>query len=339
MKIQSVSRKVSLGASLLFIMLLAILSYINYSDSKANTTELLVNERTKVTQSAQLLLNTQLGDDIDAIENLAKLIGANNYSNQEVETILKAIENSSRFDLIFVGYQNDGMIIRSNGNSSLPTNEYDPRKRAWYERAIKENKTIVSDPYMSKTAQKLCVTVAAPIYSNNKLIGVVGADKAIDVLSKEFIEIGNAEGAYILLMDKNAKVIMSPASEYIGKTLNFTKEIIQKIQNKDFDAYGRVSYTHDGSQKLGKCINSSINDWIICSNIDVEFFEKKTDTIFYKQIILSIIFVIFASLTILLLAKKLLKPMDKIVSGLKDFFDFLNHKNDNPKAISLKSND
>nr|WP_317615671.1 methyl-accepting chemotaxis protein [Campylobacter fetus] len=31
--------------------------------------------------------------------------------------------------------------------------------------------------------------------------------------------------------------------------------------------------------------------------------------------------------------------MDKIVSGLKDFFDFLNHKNDNPKAISLKSND
>lgn len=187
MKIQSVSRKVSLGASLLFIMLLAILSYINYSDSKANTTELLVNERTKVTQSAQSLLNTQLGDDIDAIENLAKLIGANNYSNQEVETILKAIENSSRFDLIFVGYQNDGMIIRSNGNSSLPTNEYDPRKRAWYERAIKENKTIVSDPYMSKTVQKLCVTVAAPIYSNNKLIGVVGADKAIDVLSKEFI--------------------------------------------------------------------------------------------------------------------------------------------------------
>uniref|UniRef100_UPI003AF4D8FB hypothetical protein n=1 Tax=Campylobacter fetus TaxID=196 RepID=UPI003AF4D8FB len=91
-------------------------------------------------------MNTQLGDDIDAIENLAKLIGANNYSNQEVETILKAIENSSRFDLIFVGYQKTGMIIRSNGNSSLPTNEYDPRKRAWYERAIKENKTIVSDP-------------------------------------------------------------------------------------------------------------------------------------------------------------------------------------------------
>lgn len=146
MKIQSVSRKVSLGASLLFIMLLAILSYINYSDSKANTTELLVNERTKVTQSAQSLLNTQLGDDIDAIENLAKLIGANNYSNQEVETILKAIENSSRFDLIFVGYQNDGMIIRSNGNSSLPKNEYDPRNELGMKELLKKIRPLFQIP-------------------------------------------------------------------------------------------------------------------------------------------------------------------------------------------------
>ena len=45
MKRKSIARKVSFGVSLLFIILLAILSYINYSDSKANTTELLVNER------------------------------------------------------------------------------------------------------------------------------------------------------------------------------------------------------------------------------------------------------------------------------------------------------
>uniref|UniRef100_UPI00236755F1 PDC sensor domain-containing protein n=1 Tax=Campylobacter fetus TaxID=196 RepID=UPI00236755F1 len=312
---KSIATKVSGGVSLLFIVLLAILSYINYSDSKANTTELLVNERTKVVQSAESLLKTQLGDDINAIYNLSKLLGTNNYSNDEVGTILKAIETSSSFDLIFVGYENDGMMIRSNGNSHLPTNKYDPRKRSWYEKAVKENKTIISDPYVSVTTQKLSITVAAPVYSNNKLIGVVGADTAIDALSKEFIEIGNAEGAYALLIDKNAKVIMSPTSEYIGKTLNSSKEIIQKIQNKDFDQYGRISYTHEnGSKKLSKCIDSSINDWIICSAIDVEFFKKKTDAIFYKHIILSIIFVIFTLITVLLLAKRLLKPTDNIVS-------------------------
>ena len=122
MKRKSIARKVSFGVSLLFIILLAILSYINYSDSKANTTELLVNER----------------------ESLAKLLGSSNYSNEEVEKTLKVIENSSSFDLMFVGYQNDGMMIRSNGNSHLPTDKYDPRKRSWYQEVIKENKTIIS---------------------------------------------------------------------------------------------------------------------------------------------------------------------------------------------------
>ncbi|WP_277934267.1 PDC sensor domain-containing protein, partial [Campylobacter hyointestinalis] len=340
MKRKSIAGKVSFGVSLLFIILLAILSYINYSDSKANTTELLVNEREKVTQSAESLLKTQFGDDINTVESLAKLLGSSNYSNEEVEKTLKVIENSSSFDLMFVGYQNDGMMIRSNGNSHLPTDKYDPRKRSWYQEVIKKNKTIISEPYISATGQRLSITIAAPIYSNNTLIGVVGADTAIDKLSKEFVELGNAEGAYILLMDKNAKVIMHPTSEYIGKALNATKEILKNYQNKNFDKYGRVSYTHEnGSQKLGKCINSSIKDWIICSNIDVAFFEEKTDAIFYKQILLSIIFVLFASFAVLLLAKKFLKPMDEIVDGLKNFFDFLNHKNNNPKDIKLNSND
>ncbi|WP_277958548.1 cache domain-containing protein, partial [Campylobacter hyointestinalis] len=106
------------------------------------------------------------------------------------------------------------------------------RKRSWYQEVIKENKTIISEPYISTTGQKLSITIAAPIYLNNTLIGVVGADTAIDKLSKEFVELGNAKGAYILLMDKNAKVIMHPTSEYIGKALNATKEILKNYQNK-----------------------------------------------------------------------------------------------------------
>ncbi|QEL44175.1 methyl-accepting chemotaxis protein [Campylobacter fetus] len=53
-----------------------------------------------------------------------------------------------------------------------------------------------------------------------------------------------------------------------------------------------------------------------------------------------IITIIILSSLILLISKSyLLKAIKSIENGLKDFFDFLNHKNDNPKAISLKSND
>nr|WP_318010198.1 methyl-accepting chemotaxis protein [Campylobacter fetus] len=46
-----------------------------------------------------------------------------------------------------------------------------------------------------------------------------------------------------------------------------------------------------------------------------------------------------SSFIVLILAKRYLKPINNIVFGLKNFFDFLNYKNDNPKDISLKSND
>ncbi|MBD3866344.1 chemotaxis protein, partial [Campylobacter fetus] len=60
-------------------------------------------------------------------------------------------------------------------------------------------------------------------------------------------------------------------------------------------------------------------------------------TIGFTVFIITII--ILSSLILLISKSYLLKAIKSIESGLKDFFDFLNHKNDNPKAISLKSND
>ncbi|OCS38273.1 methyl-accepting chemotaxis protein [Campylobacter fetus] len=60
-------------------------------------------------------------------------------------------------------------------------------------------------------------------------------------------------------------------------------------------------------------------------------------TIRFTVFIITII--ILSSLILLISKSYLLKAIKSIESGLKDFFDFLNHKNDNPKAISLKSND
>nr|WP_275943223.1 methyl-accepting chemotaxis protein [Campylobacter fetus] len=141
-------------------------------------------------------------------------------------------------------------------------------------------------------------------------------------------------------MDKDAKIIMHPTIDYIGKTLSATKEILKNYQNKNFDKYGRLTYTHeDGSLKIGQCATTKFDGWIICSNVDAKYFQSKVDAILYKQLLISFIFIIIATFAVWILAKRLLQPTQSIENGLKDFFDFLNHKNDNPKAISLKSND
>ncbi|OFI46518.1 hypothetical protein CFF27374_06665 [Campylobacter fetus subsp. fetus] len=287
-----------------------------------------------------MLLDTQFKKAIVGIENLSKLFSSNNYDYKEVENILKNINSSMDFEAMYIAYQDNGMIVASDGNSGLPTDEYDPRKQNWYQEAANLRKTLITEPYIDNVTKKQIITAATPFYKDNKLLYVVGADFTIDGIQKEFNELGNAEGAYMLLMDKNAKLIMHPNSDFIGKTLNATKEILKNYKANNVDEYGRLPYTHeDGSKKLGRCVSFGINDWIICSNVDIDFFSKKTDDILYKNIIISITFIILATLIIYILVKRFLKPIQIIQSGLKDFFDFLNHKNDNPKAISLKSND
>ncbi|OCS22903.1 hypothetical protein CFVI97532_01255 [Campylobacter fetus subsp. venerealis cfvi97/532] len=144
---KSIAGKVSFGVSILFIILLLVLAFINYSDSKDNSTKLLVSERQKVIQASENLMDSRFGSDINTINNLNDYISKNDYSQQEIEDILKIIDKTSNFELLYVGYQKDGMMIRSNGNSGLPSTEngmYDPRNRPWYINAVKENRVVIT---------------------------------------------------------------------------------------------------------------------------------------------------------------------------------------------------
>ncbi|EKR8071452.1 hypothetical protein P9I29_001757 [Campylobacter fetus] len=60
MQQRGLATKVSIGVSILFMILLIVLTYINYSNSKVNTTQLLSSERAKSIQAGKMLLDTQL---------------------------------------------------------------------------------------------------------------------------------------------------------------------------------------------------------------------------------------------------------------------------------------
>ncbi|UEA64483.1 methyl-accepting chemotaxis protein [Campylobacter fetus subsp. testudinum] len=159
-------------------------------------------------------------------------------------------------------------------------------------------------------------------------------------IENTFLQIGNSKYGYNFLIDKNGMVLIHPNEQLIGKSFNFTKEIIQKIQNKDFDQYGRIAYTsQDGFNRFGRCSISESSGLFICNGLDAKFFADQTNSIIKKQSAFGIISIIISSLIVWFVIKLNFKPLNNIVSGLKDFFDFLNHKNDNPKAINLKSND
>ncbi|HDX6314481.1 TPA: hypothetical protein RQJ17_001869 [Campylobacter fetus subsp. venerealis] len=58
MQQRGLATKVSIGVSILFMILLIVLTYINYSNSKVNTTQLLSSERAKSIQAGKMLLKS-----------------------------------------------------------------------------------------------------------------------------------------------------------------------------------------------------------------------------------------------------------------------------------------
>ena len=82
---------------------------------------------------------------------------------------------------------------------------YDPTGRGWYKAAKEAKTTIVTDPYMDVLIGGMCVTVAAPIYINGNLYGVVGADYTLDTITEITNSAADDEGTYGFLADSSGK--------------------------------------------------------------------------------------------------------------------------------------
>ena len=91
---------------------------------------------------------------------------------------------------------------------SDPTDNYDPRTRPWYRKAVAEDRIVWTDPYIFYTSQKPGITIAGPFFDTaGKLMGVVGVDIEIDQLSVFIgnLKIGKHGKAFML--NRNADVV------------------------------------------------------------------------------------------------------------------------------------
>lgn len=77
---KSIAAKVTASVVALFAILFVILTYINYSDAKNNSLELLNVERTKAINATQTILKENIGTSVEEIENLANLIAKSDFA-------------------------------------------------------------------------------------------------------------------------------------------------------------------------------------------------------------------------------------------------------------------
>ena len=88
---------------------------------------------------------------------------------------------------------------------------YDPRKRPWYQKAVKEKKIVWTDPYIFFTSQKPGITIAGPIHGQDaKLNAIVGVDIEIDQLSTFIGRLRIGKNGRAFMLNNNEDVVAFP---------------------------------------------------------------------------------------------------------------------------------
>lgn len=305
--------KITLTISTLMFLSLSIFGFFSYIDTKKNSivqvestlkmasaalTDYidlwLINKKNGVESTSKSFKNievTALSDIIEKLQDATKLLGARDS---------------------YVALEDGTMYLGS--QSKLPEG-YDPRIRPWYAKAKETKKLGITDVYMDATTKSPIVTIMAPIFQSNTLIGVFGIDIGLDDLTKAISNV-NFNGGYGVLQDTKGLIIAHPNKELHGKDL---ATILPTLTSQFGDKNeGLIDYTFQGSDKIYTFKISSQSGWRPGIAYDKAAAYAFLDTQVKELLIMGIIMLMISIALVTFLIKILIRPLDSLNSVVKE---------------------
>lgn len=97
------------------------------------------------------------------------------------------------------------MLVQSKQD---PGDDFDPRTRPWFTKAVSERKQVWTDPYLFFTSKTPGITVASPVFNEEGgVTGVVGVDIDLSALSDFLGYLELSEHSSALILNNNGDVI------------------------------------------------------------------------------------------------------------------------------------
>ena len=114
---------------------------------------------------------------------------------------------------------------------------YDPTSRGWYKEAVSnDGKTIATNPYEDATTKKYVVTFAKAVKDDQgKLVGVIGLDVDLQLISKMVGGIKLGKDGYSAVLDATGSIIAHKNKDLLGKNAekeSWIKNIIDSKESK-----------------------------------------------------------------------------------------------------------
>lgn len=323
--------------SLILVSALLITSVFSYSLLKENAINDLITRVEASIQSESNVISTYIKKNSEPAEALAKLYEQYDYQTGH-EKLAELAAKSSGVTKITIGFDDGSSFVSKPSNSTFPggigiKEKYDPRTRAWYQKAKANSGLVLSDIFFTKEN--------VPMFGATHNIngGVILADIRLGQLQSVLEGVDIMEGAVGVIADSNGMVLASTA-EYIKVKDNLKSSALSSYANKISSQQKLMIETEINEQDVLVFSNriSLIGDTnmnliiVLDSNTAFAAMNKLTSTL----ITASIFILVIASGILFMFLNYLYRP----VIELRDLVtNLVSGKRDLTQRLAVKSQD
>ena len=289
----------------------SIIVSIVSGDLTRNVTESLQLSADMYTNSINGWMEREKGLNIGgaaALESLADQA----YTVGNMQAIVTA-ESADRANLLNLYYGTyDKIFLQTDPNAEPPAG-YDPTARGWYIAAKEAGTTIVTDPYMDVLIGGMCVTIATPVYRNDKLAGVLGADFTLDYITDSIGSIPYENGEYGFLIDSAGNYIIHNNEEFMPKDEESVAvtDVMPGIASIVENPGAKVILTkdYDGEQNYFATAGVDACGWTLGLVTPQKNVSAETNRIIFLSLIITVIALVAVTLIMSRLIGQQLAPM------------------------------
>ena len=218
------------------------------------------------------------------------------------------------------------------GSDWISPSDYDCTQRNWYILASQSGKTVFTEPYVDadeRSGLRMVITLSTPVYSEERLSGVLAADITIDSLVKLVNSINPAQGGYAFLVDGNKAFITHPEKRFLptrekhsyfdevfnGGYAKLSEQIASRqysiTQIKDFDGIDRYFILSE--------IKSS--GWFLCISIPKTEISNNLNILLIGFAVFTTLSALISMVIIYFLISGMIRPVISLTQAVKEFGD------------------
>ncbi|PXF31686.1 chemotaxis protein [Pokkaliibacter plantistimulans] len=226
--------------------------------------------------------------------------------------------NAAGFALTYYGNE-QGQMFRQDPALDKNNASYDPRKRDWYQQALKENRAIVTAPYISATLKQLVVTLAEPVKASGAVIGAVGANLTLEQLTKRTNALDVPGKGYAILVDRSDQIITHPHTDLQTKSAGELSPLFDSSHLPQLISDNRLFETSlDQRERFVYAQAIPQTNWALIFVMDKATLMAPIYDLLITQIGIAVVLLALFTLALIYLFKVLFRNLERVAVALED---------------------